>query len=350
MLFLWIILSAFLANQIGTYWTIQFAKQQHLVEANDHRKTHIEQVSALGGLPIFMTLLIGTIVFVPRLSVILPILLAAFILVAIGLWDDLKNIGIKRRLLVQFIVGNIAYSAGYKLGLEGSLVHLFFDYTLTIGFIGLMINGVNFIDGINGLAGGLGAMATAVFASIFYAYGYLDLAWFALVYLGALLGFLSYNFGEKAAIFMGDNGSTVMGVLLAIFALKVWNFSIELPNGSLLSSIALGLIALPILDLFGVVITRLINRQSPFQADRNHLHHLVTDAGNTHPKACLIILGWVAGLVVLFYFEIISSLFVASLVVSLTYLLLRVTYSTAKSPLISPAKWDKPVQQPSPIA
>ncbi len=350
MLFLWAILFAFSVNKIGTYLTIQFAKQQHLVETTDHRKIHTEKVAALGGLPIFVTLFMGTMILSPMHSSQLPIISAVFILMAIGLWDDLKNIGIKRRLLVQLVVGNIAYFTGFKFGLEGNLASSFADYTLTLGFIGLMINGVNFMDGINGLAGSLGAIATAIFASIFYTYGYTELALLALVYFGALLGFLSYNFGKKAAIFMGDNGSTVMGFLLAIFALKVWNFSGELANGKMLSNIALGLIALPILDLFGVVIFRLLNRQSPFQADRNHIHHLVTDAGNSHPKTCLIILVWVIALITIFYFGIISNILIASLVISLSYLFLRVAYSNTKSPAISPVKWGKPVPQPSPIA
>jgi len=349
MLYFWIILSAFLVNKIGTFLTIQVAKQKHLTEANDHRKIHKEKVAALGGLPIYLTLFIGTLIVIPVLSKALPILVGATILVAIGLWDDLENIGIKRRLLAQFLVANIAYFTGYNLGLTESLGDIFLDYTLTIGLIGLMINGVNFIDGINGLAGGLGVMASAIFAILFYSNGYINLSLLAMVYLGALLGFLSYNFGEKAAIFMGDNGSTIMGFLLAIFSLKVWNFSSELSNGNTLSLVILGLIALPILDLFGVVITRIINSRSPFQADRNHIHHLVTDAGNTHPKACLIILGWVLVIISIFYFEISANILVASAIITMSYMLLRVAYTNVKSPEVSPSKWGKPVAQPTPI-
>lgn len=347
--FVWIILFAFLCSKFGNYITIKVAKQQQLVEATDHRKIHTEKVAALGGIPIFITLVVFYFTIVGFFNPFSFLLLAAFFLLAVGLWDDLKNIGIKRRLITQFIVANVAYLLGFHFEFSTTLVGTVINYFSTIIFIGLMINGSNFLDGINGLAGGLGVLITSIFAIIFYNCGANELTIMAVIYVGAILGFLSYNFGERAAIFMGDSGSTVMGFLLAIFALKAWSFSGGMDNTNVLASIAMGLIALPILDLFGVVITRITKGQSPLEADRNHIHHLLIDTGKSHPEACWIVYSWIVSLVALLYFGEISSIALAFILIVGSYIVIRVSLSTIKPPVVSPVKWDKPVQQPTPI-
>jgi len=339
-------LFAFLCSKLGTYFTIQFAKQQHFYEENNVRKIHTEKVSALGGVPIFMTFGLGSLAFIKSTYSGYSILLACLLLLGIGLWDDIKNIGIKRRLLTQFIVANIAYLVGFQFIEVG--IHRIITYGFTVGFILLMINGMNFLDGINGLAGGIGLIAASIFALIFYTNGQFELAIMALAYVGALMGFLWYNFRKKAAIFMGDNGSTILGFLLAIFALKVWNMSMVGTLNDSLIAISFTLIALPLLDLFGVVAVRLGNKQSPFQADRMHIHHLLTDSGKSHLETSSFLFGWVLSLTTIFYFELINSLGFATILIVGTYLAMRVFYTTIKAPTISVVKWDKPLTQPTP--
>lgn len=349
--FVWIILFAFLFSRLGTYITIRVAKQQEVFEAADHRKLHTEKVAALGGIPVFITLVMCYFTTVQSFNHLSLLLFATFFLLIVGLWDDLKNIGIKRRLITQFIVANMAYLLGFHFEFGMTLLGSIMNYFSTILFICLMINGSNFLDGINGLVGGLGVLVASIFAIIFYNCGANELAIVAVIYVGALLGFLSYNFGEKASIFMGDNGSTVMGFILAIFALKAWSISGGIANTMGVTSIIMGLIALPILDLFGVVITRISKGESPFKADRNHIHHLLIDTEKSHPEACWIIYGWIASLVALFYFGEVSSIFIAFILIIGSYLAIRISLiSTIKPSAVSPVKWDKPVQQPTPIA
>lgn len=341
-------LFAFLFSKLGTSLTIQKAKQQQLFEENNARKIHLEKVAALGGIPIFISLCLSALIFISPSFERNAILFACFLLLSIGLWDDLKNIGIKRRLFTQFSVANIAYFAGFQfigMGMPPVLI-----YGLTILFIILMINGMNFLDGINGLAGGIGLIAASIFSVIFYTHGYSEFAFMTLAYMGALLGFLTYNFGRKAAIFMGDNGSTILGFLLAIFALKSWHVSNEMNLDFPLLAISLTLIALPILDLFGVVIVRLIKKQSPFQADRMHIHHLLIDNGKSHPEACYFIFLWLLNLVTIFYFEWVVNLPIAITLIVSSYVAIRVFFTLLKSPSISVSKWGKPVPQPSPTA
>ncbi len=341
-----ILLFAFLCSKLGTYFTIRLAKQQHFYEENNVRKIHVEKVSALGGIPIFLTFGLSSAIFIKSSYSGYAILLACLLLLGIGLWDDLKNIGIKRRLLTQFLVANIAYLVGFQF-MESGIPPLI-TYGLTIGFIVLMINGMNFLDGINGLAGGIGLIAASVFALIFYTNGQFELAIMALAYAGALMGFLWYNFGKKAAIFMGDNGSTILGFLLAIFTLKVWNLSMSLTIYTNLIPISFALIALPILDLFGVVVVRLSNKQSPFQADRTHIHHLLTDSGKSHVEASCFLFTWMLSLTTIFYFELINSMGFAIVLIIGTYLAIRLFFTAIKSPSISGVKWDKPAPQPTP--
>lgn len=339
-------LFAFLCSKLSTSLTIRIAKQQHFYEENNVRKIHSEKVSALGGIPIFLTFGLSSLAFINSSYSGYSILLACLLLLGIGLWDDLKNIGIKRRLFTQFVVANIAYLVGFQF--TGIGFHSIITYGLTVGFIVLMINGMNFLDGINGLAGGIGLIAAAIFAAIFYTNGQFELAIMALAYVGALLGFLWYNFGKQAAIFMGDNGSTILGFLLALFALKVWNLSMGLSIHTNLIAISFALIALPILDLFGVVAVRLSKRQSPFQADRMHIHHLLTDSGKSHVETSCFLFTWILSLTTIFYFELVSSISLAILLTVSTYLAIRIFFTLIKSPSISVVKWDKTVGQPTP--
>ena len=213
-----------------------------------------------------------------------------------------------------------------------------------------MINSLNFIDGINGLAGGLGAIAFGVFAYLFYMGGLPQLALLSIAFMGAIIGFLTYNYGKKAAIFMGDNGSTVIGFVMAIFALK----SLNGLSGTAMTSvlpIVLSLVAIPVLDLFAVVGLRVAKGQSPFVGDRTHLHHLLTDSGMSHPEACQFIFSWLVGSVAIFQFSLITSPVVAFLLITGLYTAVRVKYTSTTTPVvISLAKLDKPVVQRIPTA
>jgi len=238
----------FIFSLLGTYLTIQWAKSQQLFEENDVRKIHTEKVSALGGIPIFIAFWISIGFCNLPMAQCLPIFLATGILGLIGLEDDMLNTGVIRRLLAQVTAASIAFWAGFHFGWTGSVYLDILNYGASVFFVVLMINSLNFIDGINGLAGGLGMLTMLVFAGLFYSIGHFTLTWIALAYMVALGGFMVFNYGQKASIFMGDNGSTVLGFLMAIFALKLFQV---LPIASIAAAlpILLTVIAIPILDL-----------------------------------------------------------------------------------------------------
>ncbi len=342
MIYLSLLCLGFILNKIGTRLIISLAKKHQLFEAIDHRKIHTEQVCALGGVSLFFSLWSIVFLFTQFSFTLVSLFLATMVLFIVGLWDDLKSIGIKPRLLAQLIAANLAYFAGFHFGFSLEIL----NYSSTIIFIIVMINGVNFIDGINGLAGSLGLVGFSFFAGSFYYFGYQNFMIISLIYVAILLSFLIHNYGNKASIFMGDNGSTVMGFLMAIFSLKVLQIvPLDAPF-PFFTLLVLAIIGLPILDLLTVVIIRLSKKQSPFKADRIHLHHLLTDSGKSHPESCQFIIGWILSIILFFYYQIFPSFQLNIFLLIGSYLLIRGRFTTFKAPAISVAKWDKTVQQP----
>lgn len=333
----------FSLNKVGTFLIITLANKFQLFEKSNHRKIHKEHVSALGGISIFFSLWLLTFLFTSFFDEISYLFMGTSLLFVIGLWDDLKNINIQKRLLAQIIAAHLAYLAGFHFGLPFVLL----NYSCTIFFILLMINGVNFIDGINGLAGSVGLVGISFFAISFYSIGLYHLFHFSLLYIAVLLGFLTYNFGKKAAIFMGDNGSTVLGYLMAVFSIKVLQVTAWESSTSFYILSVFTVIALPVLDLFAVVLIRLSKKQSPFKADRIHLHHLLTDSGKSHPASCQYILVWLIGLSLIFYYQPLPSFSLNLFLIIGSYVFIRYRY-TFKVPAISAVKWDKPAQRPMP--
>jgi UDP-GlcNAc:undecaprenyl-phosphate GlcNAc-1-phosphate transferase len=277
---------------------IHTARERGLFEANDERKTHSEQVSSFGGIgiigafsvPILLLIYSGTEKAVTAFGLAIPLFI-------ISLMDDIFGLRVTYRFLVHAILGGILYLMGFSvLNLSAYPI---FDAATTIVFTILLINAYNLIDGINGLAGGLGVIASVVFGMALAQQGQYDMALACFTFAGALVGYLNFNFGKKALIFMGDNGSTVLGYLTAVMALAILN-SNEM-NGVAISNYALVLavVSVPVADVFKVAIMRTIKGKSPFRPDRTHIHHLYTDKLVEHPTACLLLYAWTLAQVLL---------------------------------------------------
>lgn len=292
--------AALLAASIIQPFVIHFAKKRNLLEANDDRKTHTERVSNLGGIAVIAAFFIAMLAVVkPSADSPLIAFTLALPLFAVSLFDDLFGAGVTLRFVVQAILGVLLFEMGFQIiNIEGMWV---FNLGATVFFTMLMINAYNLIDGINGLAGGLGLAGSIIFGAALAASGNADMALASFAYAGALLGFLFFNFGKKARIFMGDNGSTVLGFIMALLAMTVLQsgdgaavFSANLP-------LVAAVIAVPVMDVFKVAAFRMVRMQSPFSPDRSHIHHLFTDGLLSHPAACAVLLGWttvLAGLAV----------------------------------------------------
>ncbi len=325
----YLLIFGFFLTIVLTKATILIAKKRQLFEANDHRKLHVETVSALGGIPIFIGFWVVVWLFNIPFASYAGILLSTGLLLYIGVEDDFKNTRVAKRFTAQIIAGSIAYYSGFHFGWDTTWWLAIIDYGCTLFFITLLINSYNLIDGINGLAGGFGVLSMALFGTLFLGIGMTQLAWLAFAYAIALGGFLLFNFGEKAKIFMGDNGSTVLGFLIGIFTLKMVQVGFNTKDFEPLLLVATA-IAIPVLDLGYVATIRIVKGQSPFVGDRNHIHHLLTDSGLSHPAACGIIFCWMGSL--LFLLSLPTSTFHLStlLLIGGSYLLMRLYYTKGK--------------------
>ena len=164
--------------------------------------------------------------------------------------------------------------------------------TLFTVFVVIVItNGFNLIDGVDGLAGGLGVIASSTFGIIALLMNQGDMAIIAFALTGALLGFLKYNL-HPAKIFMGDTGSLVVGMILSVLAINLIKHglvteNIKFPNkGPLL---AIVILAIPLFDSLRVFITRIIRGRHPLSPGRGHIHHALLDLGLGHKRTALIL-------------------------------------------------------------
>ncbi len=150
----------------------------------------------------------------------------------------------------------------------------------------VIINAINFIDGIDGLAAGIGLIASLVFGTWFYCVDDIVMSLLAFSLAGSLLAFLFFNF-SPASIFMGDSGSTMIGMLLSVFALKTIETSNAEINNTIIGEIqrpvfVMSILAYPLIDALRIFIYRSLKGMSPFEADRNHIHHALHNIGLSH--------------------------------------------------------------------
>jgi len=346
MSYILILFFGFFTSLVLTYSTIKWARKKQIFESTDERKNHTEKVSALGGIGLFISF--WTMVFLLDVSmeVSLPIFFATSLLFGIGMIDDLMDAGILSRLFLQSLAGFIACYAGFHFTISTGEWSLLINYGSSILFVMLLINSVNFIDGINGLVGGLGIITMTVFGGLFYLIGMFDLVLISAVLIVALFGFLMFNYGEQAAIFMGDNGSTVLGFLMSILAMKASQFVAinEVVSNWILIGVVL---SIPVIDLFAVVFLRMSRGSSPLIADRIHIHHLITDSGLTHPASCHVIWSWSILLIIVGCLPIELPVFA---IVLCSYLLVRTKYTYATAVVLPVDLKEEKQKLPPPLS
>jgi UDP-N-acetylmuramyl pentapeptide phosphotransferase/UDP-N-acetylglucosamine-1-phosphate transferase len=212
-----------------------------------------------------------------------------------GLKDDIVVMSPINKLLIQlFAASLITIGQGITIdhfhGILGiNEITYPVSIALSIFTIIVITNSINLIDGVDGLAGGIGFIIALAFAIWFNHIGQSGFALMAFALSGALLGFLLFNF-NPAKIFMGDAGSLTVGFLLSVFAIKFISINSPISNfeNKILSApaIAISILIVPLYDTLRVFIIRTIKRKSPFEADRNHVHHVLLKIGLNHKMVC----------------------------------------------------------------
>ncbi|MEM1324252.1 MAG: MraY family glycosyltransferase [Bacteroidota bacterium] len=272
---------------------IRIAKEKQLFDVPDHRKSHHSPTPSMGGLAIFVGFCVASTLFAEGIAET-PfrfLIVATFLMVLTGVYDDLLQMKAKTKALMQLLVASLLFFGGFSIaqvpGIPGlSELPLWLSYLLTTFFIMLIVNAYNLIDGIDGLAGSLGTASALVFAGLFYLAGLHGWCLLALALAASLLAFLRFNF-FNASIFMGDTGSMLVGLLIAVFGISYLQAE---SNNSLYASnhlpLVIATVLLPVYDLARVFLGRLLSGKSPFEADQSHIQHQLMQLKMSTPMIC----------------------------------------------------------------
>jgi UDP-N-acetylmuramyl pentapeptide phosphotransferase/UDP-N-acetylglucosamine-1-phosphate transferase len=221
------------------------------------------------------------------------------ILFFLGIKDDLVDLRAWKKLAGQILAAVIlVHLAGIKLttfyGLFGfKTMSLPVSYIFSVFTIIVITNSFNLIDGIDGLAASIGIVGAITFGGWYYALGMTQYAILSFALIGSLLGFLWFN-KTPAKIFMGDTGSMLVGLIVAILAIKFIDSIRILPRSHpykilTVPVFTLSVLIVPLYDTLRVFLLRALKGKSPFSADRSHVHHLLVDRGLTHLQATAVL-------------------------------------------------------------
>ena len=272
-------------------------------QPGDARKVHVVAIPRLGGIAIIISTVIPLAIWlkpIPRET--MSILLGSGVLLVFGVWDDLKNLNYKWKLLGQILAilvvigyGGIIISRIPLFGEE--TIPLWFAYPLTMVCLLGITNAVNLVDGLDGLAGGLALLSFVIIAALAFMGGDQGLVLVTVAAMGGVLGFLRFN-THPAQIFMGDAGSQFLGFMVGTLTVVLAEFK----NTALSSAILLFIFGVPIIDTLAVVAQRIHEGRSPFSPDRNHIHHKLLALGMRHYQAVVAIYIAQAVFVIMAYF------------------------------------------------
>jgi UDP-GlcNAc:undecaprenyl-phosphate GlcNAc-1-phosphate transferase len=270
----------------------KWALEQGNVDAPDARKVHDTPMPRLGGVAIFLAFMLAVLTFAPMLPAVRGILIGGLIIFVTGLVDDLYELSARRKFageiaacLATIAIGELwLTNLGNLFGFGDIILPAWAGIPFTVFAVVGVVNAVNLIDGLDGLAGGVSTIALSAFLLLGVLDGDASTVLLGAALVGAVLGFLKYNF-YPARIFMGDVGSLSVGFLLGFLAVHMTQHS-----GSTISPmVPFIILGLPILDTLRVMQRRLRKRLSPFLPDQNHVHHQFLNLGFAHRFTVLIL-------------------------------------------------------------
>lgn len=312
-------LSSFLITFFSIPTIIKISKRKNLMDEPGVRSSHLRKIPNLGGIAMFYSIGICTSIFAYEIFDLYKFLFASLIiLLYVGIMDDIVVMRAYKKLVAQIVVSAfIVVGSDVRIrnlfGIFGIYeIHYLVSVIFTIITFIILINAFNLIDGIDGLAGGYSLICSALFGISYYRLGEYNypLVILSVVLIGSVLAFLYYNLSNLRAtkIFMGDTGSMLLGFLLAFTCICFIDIFIDKKNLSVpryhLKSapvVAVAILILPIVDTLNVIIVRLWNKKSPFEADKNHIHHKLLQLDLTHRRASFYIICYYLFIVTITY-------------------------------------------------
>ena len=309
-----VFLFGFAISWFGIPVVVKIIKRYKIYQKPKKRDLHRRRVPKLTGIVFYIALFFISIAFIPYTDSkrLLLMLCSTSLIVYLGIRDDVFEMGPYFKLLIQifaisfFVFGDqllINQLHGF-LGLDNLPFYIAYPFTYFVGVF--MINAFNLCDGIDGLAGLLGIVMLSCYGLIFYLFGDVLFFSYSLTLIGCLIAFLRYNFSENIKVFMGDTGSLLLGFIFFVFTLHIVTIDNALVESFFFSKelifvASLCIFLIPILDTGSIFFYRIINGVSPFKPDNNHLHHLVLKVTKSHVFSSIIIAGFLALIVGVFY-------------------------------------------------
>ncbi|MEM7162679.1 MAG: MraY family glycosyltransferase [Bacteroidota bacterium] len=307
-------ITSFLVVLVATPSLIKVAKLKHLVDyQNEKRKVHKTSKPTIGGIIIFAGAIFAFCLWFPtedrNYNLPMDLMIESFnefkyliasllILFFIGVKDDIIGTAPSKKLIGHILVGCILVLMAeiritsmhgifgfYDLPEWTSIILSLFTYIV-------LVNAFNLIDGVDGLATGIGLIGSILFGIWFFMAGNIPVTLLCASVAGALFAFLIFNF-SPAKIFMGDSGSMFIGAIMSVLAIKM----IEYPTNQMppdLASIskpilAMSILVYPLFDTIRVFFLRLVKGVSPFAADQNHIHHRLMKMGLGHRNTAFVL-------------------------------------------------------------
>ena len=302
------LLVSFLVGLCFMPLVIDIAKKRNFVVKPNKRTSHEGVIPNIGGINIFISFLLTVFLFSYEIIDQMQfILIGMFFILIVGFVDDLIDIKAHWKLIGELVAAFfliVVSPDDIRLtNLHGFLgiyhLSLITSYLLSFFVFVVIINALNLIDGIDGLASGLGILYSLFFAIYFNNTGSLNFAISAYAMAGSLAVFFIYNvFGKKNKIFMGDSGSLLLGYMITLYVFKFCEMNAypniyklkEAYHMTAAPAVAVCLLSVPLFDTIRVMLTRIKKGVSPFHPDRNHIHHLLLKTGLKHKQVTLVLL------------------------------------------------------------
>lgn len=273
------------------------------VDLPQDRHTHTHAVPRLGGIAILLAFFLPLLIlfgletevarrFFSQPLRMVGLVVGSLIVSGLGVLDDLRGVRAWHKLWIQCAAAVVAFACGFRiegvaLPFIGHLDMGIFAIVVTTLWIVAIINALNLVDGLDGLAGGVAFFACVTNFCVAAMHGDPLVALLSATLGGAVLGFLMFNF-SPATIFMGDSGSMLLGYVLATTSIMGSSVKSSTTVAILVPLIALGL---PIIDTLFAVVRRFLERRPVFSPDRGHIHHRLLAMGINHRRAVLILYG-----------------------------------------------------------
>lgn len=301
-----VLLISFVAFLVTTFVfpkVLRFANKHQIVDSPNGRKLQRTPIPVLGGVAVYLGIVMGYLIlasYMPEFIILWSLVSMTFMQI-IGIWDDISDLSTMFRFLIEIALVAVfmTISGIYIDDFHGfwsvhqlnNIVAVVLSVVAGVG----IINAVNMIDGVDGYVSGFCIQACLCFAILFWIVNEPVLSCMAMVVVTSLLPFFFHNvFGIKSKMFIGDGGTMMLGVLMAIFVLFTLSSgtkcSILETQGVSLLAFSLAVMCIPVFDTLRVMTLRILRGYSPFKPDKTHLHHLFIEMGFSHLGAAMSIL------------------------------------------------------------